>query len=37
VGEHTLWAVGTDGYGFTVDVTYRLLVSPAPAVSYSVT
>ena len=35
-GEHTLWAVGTLGNGFTVDVTYRLLVSSAPAVSYPV-
>jgi len=35
-GEHTLWAVGTLGNGFTVDVTYRLLVSSTPAVSYPV-
>jgi hypothetical protein len=33
-GEHDVWAVGTLGTGFTVDVTYRLLVSAAPAVSY---
>jgi hypothetical protein len=35
-GEHTLWAVGTIGNGFTVDVTYRLMVSSTPAVSYPV-
>jgi hypothetical protein len=35
-GEHTLWAVGAFDGGFTVDVTYRLLVAPAPAVSYPV-
>jgi hypothetical protein len=29
-GEHQLRAVGTDGYGFTVDISYRLLVTPAP-------
>ena len=29
-GEHRLQAIGTDGHGFTVDVSYRLLVSPAP-------
>jgi hypothetical protein len=29
-GEHHLQGVGTDGHGFTVDVSYRLLVSPAP-------
>jgi len=27
-GEHHLRAIGTDGYGFTVDVSYRLLVTP---------
>lgn len=35
-GEHTVWAVGALGPEFTVDVTYRLLVAPAPAVSYPV-
>lgn len=35
-GEPTLWAVGTIGTEFTVDVTYRLLVSCSPAVSYPV-
>jgi hypothetical protein len=35
-GEHTVWAVGTLGTDFTVDVTYRLLVSAVPAVSYPV-
>jgi hypothetical protein len=29
-GEHHLQAIGTDGHGFTVDVSYRLLVTPAP-------
>lgn len=29
-GEHHLQAIGTDGHGFTVDVSYRLLVSPTP-------
>ena len=29
-GEHHLRAVGTDGYGFTADISYRLLVTPAP-------
>jgi hypothetical protein len=35
-GEHQLHAVGSDGYGFTVDITYRLLVSRAPTPTYPI-
>ena len=27
-GEHHLRSIGTDGYGFTVDVSYRFVVTP---------
>lgn len=37
-GQHELRAVGGDGYGFTVDVSYRLTVSDAiPAYTYPTT